>query len=41
MDTHRFNGGVQLNDVIIQIMFEPLWRKLEKIIERLGRLVEP
>jgi len=47
VDTHRVNGmcahiggGLQLKDVIVQVAFEALWKKLGKIIKRLGRLVK-
>ncbi len=36
----HIKGGLQLKDVIVQAMFEAMWRKLGKIIERLGILVE-
>ncbi len=37
--TH-IKGSPQLKDVVVQTTFEVLWRKLGKIIKRLGRLVE-
>jgi hypothetical protein len=47
MDTHKINGMCacikgypQLKDVVIQIMFKTMWRKLGKIIKRLKRLIE-
>jgi len=47
VDTHRVNGmcahiggGPQLKDVIVRVASEALWRKLGKIIKRLGRLVK-
>jgi hypothetical protein len=35
--THR---KIPLKDVVIQVMFEMLWKKMGKIIERLGKLIE-
>jgi hypothetical protein len=33
-------GYLQLKDVVIQIMFEAMWRKLRKIIKKLKKLIE-
>jgi hypothetical protein len=40
MCAHALNGYLQLKDGVVQIVFEALWKKLGKIIERLGRSVE-
>jgi len=37
--TH-IGGSLQLKDMVIQTTFETLWRKVGKIIKRLGRLVK-
>jgi hypothetical protein len=37
--TH-IKGCLHLKDGVIQVMYEMLWKNLEKIIERLGRLIE-
>jgi hypothetical protein len=29
-----------VRDEVVQVVYEVLWKKLEKIIERLGRLVK-
>jgi uncharacterized lipoprotein len=33
-------GGLKLKNVIVQTTFEALWKRLGKIIEKLGRLGE-
>ncbi len=40
MCAHALKGYLQLKDGVVQIVFEMLWKKLGKIIKRLGRLVE-
>jgi len=40
MCAHTLNGYLQLKDRVVQILLEVLWKKLGKIIERLGRSVE-
>ncbi len=37
--TH-IKGGLQVKDVVIRAMSETMWKKLGKIIERLGKLIE-
>jgi hypothetical protein len=40
MCAHASRGYLQLKDGVIQIVFKMLWKKIGKIIERLGRLVK-
>jgi hypothetical protein len=40
MCAHALRGYFQLKDGVIQIVFEVMWKKLGKIIERLERPVE-
>ncbi len=35
----HIEGNMQLKDVIVQAMFEALWKKLGKIIKRLEKLI--
>jgi hypothetical protein len=36
----HIEGYLQLRDGVIQVVFKVLWKKLGKIIKRLGKLVE-
>jgi hypothetical protein len=40
MCAHTFEGCLQLKDVVVQTTYEVLWKKLEKVIEKLGKLIE-
>jgi hypothetical protein len=36
----HIKASLQLKDVVVQITFEVLWKKMGKIIKRLGKWVE-
>jgi hypothetical protein len=46
VDTHKvewdvwthIKGGLQLEDVIVQVAFEALWKKMGNIIKKVGKI---
>jgi hypothetical protein len=38
MDTYSIEGYLQLKDVVNQVTFGSLWKKMGKIIKRLGKV---
>ncbi len=37
---HTHRRMLAVKDEVVQVVYEMLWKKLEKIIERLGRIVK-